>query len=93
MPINPYNTAHPNEPPRTQWSDWSKPGEQAHWCRGGTVYPIRACEYFVKYTGSRIEECLKCNVQKFQDGFISCSMIENQGCEACYREFLGRENE
>ena len=88
---NPYNAAHPNEPPRKLWSDWNKPGEQEHWCRGGTTYPTRFCEYFVKYTGSSVEECLKCNVQKFQDGYISCSMIEHQGCEACYKEFLERE--
>lgn len=25
---DPYDKAHPGEPPRTWWSDWNKPGEQ-----------------------------------------------------------------
>ena len=90
---NPYNRAYPDKSPRKQWSDWNKQGEQEHWCRGGTVYPIRSCIHFEKYIGSRIEECLKCNVQKFQDGYISCSLIEHQGCENCYKEFLERKLE
>ena len=24
----PYDQAHPDQPPRTEWSDWDKPGEQ-----------------------------------------------------------------
>lgn len=80
---NPYDKAHPGEPPRTLWSDWNKPGEQAHWCRGGTFYPEHYCEEFVKYQGSAIEECVDCNIQVFQDGYISCSTKDSMGCEAC----------
>ncbi len=25
---DPYDKAHPNEPPRTAWSNWNKPGER-----------------------------------------------------------------
>ena len=80
---NPYDKAHPGEPPRTLWSNWNKPGEQAHWCRGGVFYPEHYCERFVKYKGSVIEECVDCNIQVFQDGFISCSTKDAMGCEAC----------
>lgn len=47
----PYNKAFPERSPRTQWSNWNLPGEQAHWCRGGTFYPVSYCEHFVKYQG------------------------------------------
>ena len=26
-------------------------------------------------------------VSVFQDGYISCSLVDTLGCEACYREF------
>lgn len=83
----PYDQAHKDRPPRTTWSDWNKPGEQAHWCRGGIFYPTGYCEHYRKYLGSQIKTCLKANVQVFQDGYISCSLIESSGCEVCYREF------
>ena len=28
-------------PVRRQWTDWDKPGEQAHWCRGGACLNSR----------------------------------------------------
>jgi hypothetical protein len=37
----PYNKAFPERSPRTQWSNWNLPGEQAHWCRGGTFFIIQ----------------------------------------------------
>lgn len=80
---NPYDKSHPGKPPRTLWSDWNKPGEQAHWCRGGTFYPEHFCERFVKYEGSSIEECVGCNIQVFQDGYVSCAIKDTMGCEAC----------
>ncbi len=86
---DPYDRAHPNDPPRTAWSNWNKPGEQAHWCRGGSFYPTRYCERFVKYEGSVIEECTGCNIQVFQDGYISCSLKETMGCEACISQSEG----
>lgn len=82
---NPYDKAHPDKPPRTLWSDWSKPGEQAHWCRGGTFYPVYTCKNFVKYKGLEIRKCLECNIAVYQDGYMSCSLVDTVGCEECYR--------
>ena len=87
---DPYDKAHPGEPPRTYWSNWNKPGEQEHWCRGGENYPVTYCPHFVKYKGQQVKTCLKANVSIFQDGYIDCSLVENFGCEACYREFEER---
>lgn len=89
---NPYNAVHPDEPPRTAWSDWARPGEQEHWCRGGLFYPVSYCKDFVKYKECKIKECLKCNVAVYQDGYIDCSLIEHHGCEACYEEFERKNN-
>ena len=85
--VDPYDRAHPEEPPRTWWSDWNKPGEQAHWCRGGNNYPVYYCPYFVKYLGQKVKHCLKENVSIFQDGYILCGLVENFGCERCYKEW------
>ena len=90
---NPYDAAHPDEPPRTAWSDWKKPGEQAHWCRGAAFYPVGYCEHFVKYQGLQVQDCLKAVVSVFQDGYISCSMLECYGCERCYKEFEEKQND
>lgn len=90
---NPYDKAHPGKAPRTAWSNWNKPGEQAHWCRGGNSYPVRYCESFVKYKGSTIEDCVAALIIIFQDGYISCSTKENIGCEACMERAEGREKE
>lgn len=79
---------HPDEPPRTAWSDWKT--DQAFWCRGGTFYPAAWCEHYVKYTGSHVESCLGANVQVFQDGYIWCSIIDSIGCEECYKRFCDR---
>lgn len=84
--VEPYDKAHPNQPPRTQWSNWNKTGEQAHWCWGGMFYPVRYCEHFVKYKGQQVKECLKANIAVFQNGYIDCSLIEGIGCEQCYKE-------
>ena len=82
---NPYDKAHPNEPPRTAWTDWK--GDQAHWCRGGTCYATLYCEHYVKYEGSVVQDCLRANVQKFQDGYMRCGIGENPDCETCYKMF------
>lgn len=89
---DPYDKAHPGKPPRTGWSNWDKPEEQAHWCRGGIFYPISYCPHFVKYKGSVVKTCLKCNVQVFQDDYIECSLVDTLGCTACYQEFLKQQN-
>ena len=83
---NPYDMAHPNNPPRTGWSNWKS--DQAYWCRGGVFYPIYYCPHFVKYHGCQIKECLKCNVAVYQDGYIGCSIVDSVGCEVCYQEFV-----
>lgn len=85
--INPYDKAHPDQPLRKLWSNWDKLGEQAHWCRGGITYPIHYCKSFVKYKGQQVKTCLKANVSVFQDGYISCGIIDSVGCERCYEEF------
>ena len=82
----PYNKAHPGLTPRTLWSDWNKPGEQAHWCRGGVFYLAHYCETFEKYEGSTIEECVRSSIEVFQDGYIRCSIKDQMGCEACIDE-------
>lgn len=82
---NPYDKAHPDKPPRKIWSDWNKPGEQAHWCRGGSFYPSHWCWDYVKYEGQQVRTCLECNVSVFQDGYIRCGFPT--GCEECYRRF------
>lgn len=87
---NPYDRAHPDRSPRTAWSAWNRPGEQEHWCRGGVLYPEKYCKDFIKYTGCRIEECIKAPVVVYQDGYISCSLVETIGCESCYHELLKR---
>lgn len=79
----PYNKAFPERSPRTQWSNWNLPGEQAHWCRGGTFYPVSYCEHFVKYQGAEIGDCIRAPVQYFQDGYLKCTLKDRIGCEAC----------
>ena len=86
---NPYDAAHPGEPPRTTWSNWR--GDQAHWCRGGTCYPQHLCSDYVEYQGSTVRSCLLNNVQLFQDGYIGCGLVETIGCEECYRRFAEKE--
>lgn len=87
--INPYDTAHPNMPPRKLWSNWNKPGEQAHWCRGGTFYPTNSCEHYIIYQEEKTicKSCLESNVTVFQDGYINCSILDSIGCQECYRRF------
>ncbi len=87
---DPYNKTHPEKSPRTGWSNWNKPGEQEHWCRGGANYPVSYCPSFVKYKGVQVKECLKAVVSVFQDGYIDCRLVESYGCEKCYQEFEER---
>lgn len=90
--VEPYGQAHPGKPPRTAWSDWDKPGEQAHWCRGGVFYPAHDCINFQPYQGSQVKECLGALVTVFQDGYVLCSLAESEGCPECYRQFERRKN-
>ena len=83
--VNPYDKAHPNEPPRTAWSNWKD--DQAFWCRGGTTYPTIYCEHYVEYIGSKVQDCLRAPVQIFQDGFMRCGLGECVDCETCYKQF------
>lgn len=83
--IDPYDKAHPNDPPRTGWSNWKT--DQAFWCRGGVTYPITDCPHYVKAEKSNVSSCLEANVQVFQDGYIQCSLVDSIGCEECMRRF------
>lgn len=85
----PYDKAHPGKPPRTEWSSWKT--DQAFWCRGGAFYPQEICEHFIHYEGSSVEECLGAIIQRFQDGFVGCSIIETVGCKACWEHFMERK--
>ena len=91
--VDPYDQAHPDGLPRRTWSNWDAPGEQAHWCRGGTFYPTYYCQYFVQYEGQSVKSCLKENVSIFQDGYIRCGLVDMLGCEKCYEEFLASKEE
>lgn len=88
---NPYNKAFPDKPPRTGWSNWNKPGEQEHWCRGGAFYPERKCDHYVEYTGCTIEDCIAAPIQLFQDGFLICTLKDSIGCEACIAREEGKK--
>lgn len=87
----PFNKLFPDQSPRTLWSDWNKPGEQAYWCRGGVCYPERKCEHYIKYEGQAIEDCVNANVSIFQDGYMICSLKDTIGCDACIAEMEGRK--
>lgn len=78
--------------PRTGWSDWNKPGEQKHWCRGGIFYPATYCEHFAKYAGSTVEDCVAAPIEIFQNGFIRCALKDNITCEECIRRVEGKES-
>lgn len=93
--IDPFDKVFPEKSPRTGWSEWNKPGEQAHWCRGGIFYPVSYCEHFIKYEGSTVEDCVDAPIQIFQDGYVICSLKETIGCEVCIerKENLKAKNE
>jgi hypothetical protein len=55
--------------------------------KGGICHPAVPCVRYVRYTGSIVKECLKAVVEVYQDGYISCSLIEDYGCEKCLNEF------
>lgn len=69
------------------WSDANKFMERAHWCRSGMFYPENKCENYVEYKGVVVQECIKANVLRYQDGTLICPLIDNYGCEKCYKEF------
>lgn len=87
--VNPYDKAHPDKPPRTLWSEWNRPGEQAHWCRGGIFYPTETCEHHIPYQHDKVKvvSCFDSNVVVYQDGYIQCSIIDSVGCQECWRRF------
>jgi len=89
---NPFIKAH-NGQIRQLWSNWNNPGEQDHWCRGGSTYPTTECADYVHYEGQKVQTCLKANVSVFQDGSIQCSLVENYGCDKCYAEFEEKERD
>lgn len=80
---DPYTDHYPE---RHLWSDSHKLGEQAHWCRGGNLYPTEECLYFEQYEGQKIEQCYRAMISTFQDGYRSCPMMVNGTCEKCLRD-------
>lgn len=88
--VNPYDAAHGGVI-RKQWSDWNKPGEQAHWCRGGICYPAHICEHYVQYQKPDVQYCLNATVTKWADGTIICSLVDAIGCEECMRRWEERQ--
>lgn len=88
---DPYDVAHPDEPPRTMWSQWET--QQAYWCRGGMFYPVGYCRHFVEYKGQQVKECLRAQVTVFQDGYIQCSIVDSIGCQECYMGFEEKQEE
>lgn len=80
---------------RTSWTNWDKPGEQAHWCRGGACYPVERCDHYILYEPEKtlVRDCLDAVVVVYQDGYIRCSIVDNVGCEECYRRFQDRHSE
>lgn len=90
---DPYDQAHQENVPRKPWSDWDKPGQQRHWCRGGMFYPTNHCKHFKKYNGAEIEDCAGGPIQIFQDGYIKCLLKDKIGCEECIARKEGKERE
>ena len=82
----PYDKAHPGVI-RKQWSEWNKPGEQEHWCRGGAFYPTTMCDNYVKYQKPVVKECLEALVTVWPDGYIDCSLVSTIGCESCMKRW------
>ena len=78
----PYDAEHPGEVRRT-WSDWAKPGEQAHWCRGGVFYPAHVCGGYRTHVRPIARSCLGCDVWIWADGYVECPLVCNVGCERC----------
>lgn len=91
--VNPYDKAHPVEPPRDLWSNWET--EQAFWCRGGICYPAYNCDHYIKYDDAKtiVKTCLYQNVVVYQDGFILCGTATTNGCEWCMQRFEEEKNE
>lgn len=81
-----------HHPERHLWSLSHAPGEQEHWCRGGSFYPAVDCDHFIEYEGQTIEQCVRANIQVFQDGTRNCCMMVNGSCERCLRELEERKN-
>ncbi len=78
-------------PERRTWTNWDKPGEQAHWCRGGFFYPADACPEFRPYEPPVVQVCLLESVLKWPDGYIQCGLVETQGCRKCWERTFGKE--
>ena len=85
----PFDAIHPGII-RKLWSDWAKTGEQAHWCRGGTFYPEKMCEHYIRYEIPLTRECLNAPVRVWKDGKIDCALVDVVGCEECMRQWEAR---
>lgn len=90
--IMPYDAAHGGEI-RDLWSDWARPGEQAHWCRGGIFYPTHMCEDYMRYEKPLIRECLNAPVTVWKDGTLDCALVGVIGCEECMRRWEEKQED
>ena len=89
---------YPRDDRRAMWTDHDKPGEGAHWCRGGMFYSLtdaRMCPRYVAYDPDRhaVRDCLEGVVETYQDGYVKCSLIDVTGCEECMRRFERRHED
>lgn len=80
-------------PERHLWSNSHNPGEQEHWCRGGSWFVSEDCDYFEQYEGQKIEQCYRAMTSVFQDGYRICTMMVNGSCEQCLKELDRKMNE
>ncbi len=89
---NPYDKAHPDDPPRTGWSTWES--DQAFWCRGGICYSAFDCRRYEKIDDrlTVAKECLCAHVTVYQDKYIRCPIIDKVGCKECYDRFIERRD-
>lgn len=73
--IDPYDKAHPDQPLRTAWSNWNKPGEQAYWCReAAEKEKPKPCEFYGDEEDGKLL-CPNCgeDLYDLQDcGFCNC---------------------
>lgn len=82
------------EPPgclcRTCLYWWScRCGEKCGECDSIHYNQVYDCPKYAKRDDSqtRVHDCLEAVVVVYQDGYISCSLVDAVGCEECYKRF------
>lgn len=54
---------------------------------GGSCYPSKSCDHYVKYQKPTVKECLEAAVTVWPDGYIDCSLVDSIGCEECMKRW------